>query len=205
MAEYIFDLPITDQDIEKLHIGDVLYINGTMFMARDEAHHRALEHAKEGKSFPLNAVGLGLFHCGPVVQQSPEGLWKVMAAGPTTSSRMNLFEPEFIEKFGIKLIVGKGGMDDRTLAALKKFKAVYTAFTGGAGVLAAMGINNSEMKEVHWLDLGTPEALWVFEAKKFGPLIVAMDSHGESLYSQVRQQAKNNILEIEKKLGVNLI
>ncbi|OLS23028.1 MAG: L(+)-tartrate dehydratase subunit beta [Candidatus Heimdallarchaeota archaeon LC_3] len=204
MVEYRLNLPLTDEDVEKLRTGDILYLNGEMFMGRDEAHERALEHAKEGKSFPINPKGLALFHCGPVVQQTAEGKWKVMAAGPTTSSRMNLFEPEFLEAFGIKVIIGKGGMDDRTLTALQKYKAVYTIFTGGAGVLAAKGIKNSTMKEVHWLDLGTPEALWVFEGENFGPLVVAMDSHGQSLLKKVRDQANANIKNIENRLGLSL-
>ena len=204
MAQHKLSLPLQEVDTLKLRVGDVIYVSGTLFMARDEAHHRALDLAKQGKSLPIPTEGLGVFHCGPVVKQSSSGIWKVMAAGPTTSSRMNIFEPEFIEKFGIRLVIGKGGMDDRTLEALRKFKAVYCAFTGGAGVLATRGIRNSEMKEVHWLDLGTPEALWVFEADSFGPLIVAMDAFGGSLYNQVREQARNNIKNIEKKLGLTL-
>lgn len=204
MTEYKLNLPLNDAEIEKLQIGDILYLNGLMFMGRDEAHERALEHAKEGKPFPIDPKGLALFHCGPVVQQTQEGKWIVKAAGPTTSSRMNLFEPEFLEAFGIKVIIGKGGMDDRTLAALQKHKAVYTTFTGGAGVLGAMGIKNSTMKEVHWLDLGTPEALWVFEGDNFGPLVVAMDSHGHSLLKNVREKAKENVKNIENRLGLSL-
>ena len=149
MAEYKLNLPLKDEDIEKLHAGDILYLNGTMFMGRDEAHERALEHHKEGKPFPIDAKGLALFHCGPVVQQQKDGKWKVMAAGPTTSSRMNLFEPEFIDAFGVKVVIGKGGMDDRTHEALKKHKAIFCTFTGGAGVLAAKGIKNNTMKKVH--------------------------------------------------------
>jgi len=204
MAEYTLNFPLKDEDITKLKIGDVIYVNGLMIMARDEAHHRALEFAKEGKSLPVDLVGNGLFHCGPVVMKNADGTWTVKAAGPTTSSRMNLFETEFIEQYKIKIIVGKGGMDKRTSEALQKHKAVYCAFTGGAGVIAAKGIKDSRMKDVHWLDLGTPEALWVFEAQKFGPLIVAMDSHGDSLYDNVRKQAAENIKVIEEQYAVKL-
>jgi fumarate hydratase subunit beta len=204
MAEYTLNFPLKDEDITKLKIGDVIYVNGLMIMARDEAHHRALEFAKEGKPLPVDLVGNGLFHCGPVVMKNPDETWTVKAAGPTTSSRMNLFESEFIEQFKIKIIVGKGGMDKRTSEALQKHKAVYCAFTGGAGVIAAKGIKDSKMKDVHWLDLGTPEALWVFEAQKFGPLIVAMDSHGDSLYDIVRKQAADNIKLIEEQYAVKL-
>ena len=204
MAEYTLNFPISDEDITKLKIGDVIYVNGLMVMARDEAHSRALEFAEEGKPLPVDLVGNGLFHCGPVVGKNDDGSWFVKAAGPTTSSRMNLFEAEFLEKFKVKVIVGKGGMDKRTGEALQKHKAVYCAFTGGAGVIAANGIKDNNMKEVHWLDLGTPEALWVFEAKKFGPLIVAMDIHGDSLYENVIKQAKENIKAIEQEYAVKL-
>ncbi len=204
MAEYTLTFPLKDNDVTKLKIGDTIYVNGLMVMARDEAHHRALEFAKEGKPLPVNLVGNGLFHCGPVVDKNEKGEWLVKAAGPTTSSRMNLFEAEFIEKYRIKIIVGKGGMDKRTGDALKKFKAVYCAFTGGAGVIAANGIKDNKMKDVHWLDLGTPEALWVFDAKKFGPLIVAMDVHGDSLYTNVMKQAQENIKSIEQKYDLKL-
>lgn len=204
MAEYNLTFPISDEDISKLKIGDVLYVNGTMAMARDEAHHRALEFANEDKPLPVDLFGNGLFHCGPVVEKTEQGEWLVKAAGPTTSSRMNLFETEFLERFNVKIIVGKGGMDKRTGDALQKHKAVYCAFTGGAGVIAANGIKDNKMKEVHWLDLGTPEALWVFEAKKFGPLIVAMDSHGDSLYRNVIAKAQENIKAIEEEYQVNL-
>ena len=204
MAEYTLNFPISDEDITKLKIGDVIYVNGLMVMARDEAHSRALEFAEEGKPLPVDLVGNGLFHCGPVVGKNDDGSWFVKAAGPTTSSRMNLFEAEFLEKFKVKVIVGKGGMDKRTGEALQKHKAVYCAFTGGAGVIAANGIKDNNMKEVHWLDLGTPEALWVFEAKKFGPLIVAMDTHGDSLYENVIKQAKENIKAIEQEYAVKL-
>lgn len=204
MAEYTLNFPLKKEDVTKLKIGDVVYVNGLMVMARDEAHHRALEYAKEGKPLPVDLVGNGLFHCGPVVEKNNQGEWLVKAAGPTTSSRMNLFETEFIEKYKIKLIVGKGGMDKRTGEALQKYKAVYCAFTGGAGVIAANGIKDNKMKDVHWLDLGTPEALWVFEAKNFGPLIVAMDTQGKSLYDNVRKKAQENIKEIEAQYSLKL-
>ena len=204
MAEYTLNFPVSDEDITKLKIGDVIYVNGLMVMGRDEAHSRALEFAEEGKDLPVNLEGNGLFHCGPVVHKTETNEWIVKAAGPTTSSRMNLFEAEFLEKFKIKIIVGKGGMDKRTGEALQKYKAVYCAFTGGAGVIAANGIKDNKMKEVHWLDLGTPEALWVFEAKRFGPLIVAMDAHGDSLYENVIKQAKENIKLIEQEYAVKL-
>jgi len=204
MTEYNLKFPLTDNDIKNLKIGDILYVSGPMIMARDEAHARSLEYAKENKKLPVETTGIGLFHCGPVVVKSGDD-WIVKAAGPTTSTRMNLFEPEFIEKYRVKVIIGKGGMDKRTSNALKKFKAVYCAFPGGAGVIASKGISDSKMKKLHWSDLGTPEALWEFTAEKFGPLIVAMDSHGDSLYDKIKEESLNNIKKIEKELGLELL
>lgn len=107
--------------------------------------------------------------------------WEVVSAGPTTSGRMEIFEDKFIEKFGINVIIGKGGMGEKTKNALQKNIGVYTSYTGGAGILAADKVE--EVLEVYWLEeLGMPEAVWVFKVKEFGPLIVAMDSHGKSLY-----------------------
>ncbi len=115
--------------------------------------------------------------------------WEALAAGPTTSARMDSLEARFLEKFGPKVIVGKGGMGARTKEALVKYKAVFTNYTGGAGALAAKLL--ARVREVHLLDeLGMAEAVWVFESDKFGPLIVTMDAHGRSLHDEVDEQTK---------------
>ncbi len=191
MAEYRFTTPISEEQVRKLQVGDIIYVTGKVALARDEAHKRALELAEKGESLPIDFREHVLYHAGPVVQKTSEGKWKIVAAGPTTSSRMELFEDEFIEKFKVRVIVGKGGMGDRTLAALQKYGAVYASFTGGCGALAATAIK--EVLDVHWLDLGTPEALWVLRVEDFGPLVVGMDSHGNSLYKTVQEEAKKNL------------
>lgn len=191
--------PLDDNEIRALKIGDVVYLNGEIFTARDEAHIRALEYLEEGKEQPVKLKDAAVFHCGPIMQKEGEK-WRLIAAGPTTSSRMNSLEPEFIEKFSIRAIIGKGGMSKPTLNAMKKFGCVYLAITGGAALLAAKGIKS--VKNVHWLDLGMPEALWVLEGENFGPLIVAMDSHGNSLYEQVEGDTKKNIVDVRRKLGL---
>jgi len=129
-----------------------------------------------------------VFHCGPIVRKKGD-TWEVIAAGPTTSSRMELFEYDFIKRFGTRLIIGKGGMGEKTVMACREFGAIYTAFTGGAAVLAAEAIKR--VKEVFWLEkLGMPEALWVFEVENFGPLTVTIDAHGNNLTEDVKQRAK---------------
>jgi len=199
MAEYHFTTPITKEDVQKLRIGDVIYITGTVFTARDEAHERALEMAEKGESMPINFEGLAVYHCGPVVRKVDDQ-WEIVAAGPTTSTRMDIFEEEFIKTFGVNVIIGKGGMGAKTVKAMQEYKAVYTAFVGGAAVVAAKGIKR--VKEVHWLDLGTPECLWVLEVENFGPLIVGIDTYGDSLFQNVADKAKQNLSKIGEFLGI---
>ncbi|HQM38411.1 MAG: fumarate hydratase C-terminal domain-containing protein [Candidatus Bipolaricaulis sp.] len=189
----VLTTPISEKDARALRAGDVIYVSGTMFTARDEAHKMMLERGS-----PLPVEGLALFHCGPVAQKV-EGRWQILAAGPTTSARMELFEADFLRKFKTRIIVGKGGMGDKTLAALGEVGAVYTHFTGGAGALAAKAVKR--VAAVHWLEeLGMPEAIWVMEVERFGPLVVAMDSHGKSLYKDLAVQVEANMKGIRARI-----
>ncbi len=190
--EYRLKLPVNEKDILKMKVGDVLYINGTVVTARDEAHKKAIELYDTGKKLPIDFSKVAIFHCGPIVRKNKE--WKVIAAGPTTSSRMEIFEYDFIKRFNTKIIIGKGGMGKKTTKACKEFKSIYAAFTGGAAVLAANAIKR--IKEVYWLELGMPEALWVFEVENFGPLIVTIDAYGNNLTEEIKEKAK----KIVKKL-----
>lgn len=199
MKEIKLSTPLDEKTIRALKIGDVVYLNGDIFTARDEAHVRALEFLEKGKELPAKLKDATIFHCGPIMQKKGKK-WHLIAAGPTTSSRMNSLEPVFIEKFGVRAIIGKGGMSKPTLDAMRNFGCVYLAITGGAALLAAKGIKN--VKDVHWLDMGMPEALWVLESENFGPLIVAMDAHGNSLYEKVADDTKRNITNVRIKLGL---
>ena len=200
MAEYHLTTPISKKDVEKLRIGDVITITGTVFTARDEAHERALEMAKKGEKMPIDFEGLAVYHAGPVVRKINEDEWEIVAAGPTTSTRMDIFEDEFIKTFKVPVVIGKGGMGERTVKAMKKHKAVYVQFVGGAALIASKGINR--VKEVHWLDLGTPECLWVLDVEKFGPLVVGIDTKGDSLFQIVADKAHKNLGKIGEFLGV---
>ncbi len=198
MATYKFDTPISEKEIRKLRVNDVIYITGTMITARDAAHRRALEFYKEGKELPINLQGLAVFHCGPIVKKEDDK-WIVVAAGPTTSTRMDLFEDEFLNNFKVRVVIGKGGMGKKTTEAMKEHGAVYGAFTGGAAVLAARAIKN--VKSVEWYDLGMPEAMWILEVEDFGPLTVAIDAHGNNLFQDVQKKVEDQRLKIYKKLG----
>ena len=199
MAVYKLKTPISEEDIRKLKVNDVLYVTGTIVTARDQAHRRALEFFKEGKTLPLNLEGLAVFHCGPVMSKQGDK-WIAVAAGPTTSTRMDIFEDEFIKNFKVRVVIGKGGMGKRTTDAMAKYGAVYGAFTGGAAILAAKAIKN--VRSVEWYDLGMPEAMWVFEAEEFGPLAVAIDSHGNNLFTDVAKTVEENKQRIYQKLGI---
>ena len=198
MAEYHINTPLNDETVSRLHTGDIIYLSGTVFTARDEAHIELLKH---GGIPGFDMTGLVLYHCGPVMKQV-DARWKIVSAGPTTSFRMETLEPKFLDRFDVKAIIGKGGMGPLTLEALRKHNAVYVSFTGGAGALAARGLG--EVKAVHYLEeLGMPEAVWVFDARDFGPLVVSMDAHGNSLYADVNKNTLKNLNRILKEKGLD--
>ena len=175
--------PLSESTVRSLKLGEEVLVEGRVHIGRDEVHIRALEMRDKGEEVPFDLRDGVLFHCGPISRK--EDGWKILAAGPTTSARMNALEPRFIREFGVRAIIGKGGMSRATLEAMRERGCVYLAFTGGAAVLAANGIMRVE--RVEWLDLGMPEALWVVEAEDLGPLVVAMDAHGRSLYREVEE------------------
>jgi fumarate hydratase subunit beta len=190
---------LSEEEVRSLTAGDEVSLSGPVYTARDEAHLRALEMHTRGKPLPFDLQGMALYHCGPIMSKDGEG-WKIVAAGPTTSSRMNSVEPAFIRAFGVRAVIGKGGMSKETVEAMKEIGCVYLAFTGGAAVIASQGI--AKVIGVDWLDLGMPEAVWHLEAHEFGPLIVAIDAHGRSLYDDVAAKVTANVDEIKKVLGL---
>jgi tartrate/fumarate subfamily iron-sulfur-dependent hydro-lyase beta chain len=176
--DYHVTLPVPSDVLKKLRVNDIIYVTGNIFTARDSAHMKM--RGMKLKDLPFDPSVMALYHCGPLMKKE-NGQWIAVSAGPTTSSRMEDFEDILLDHFGIRLIIGKGGMGERTRRALKKTRSVYAAFPGGAGVLAAEKITN--VSQVYWLEeLEMPEAVWILEVKEFGPLVVAMDSIGQSLY-----------------------
>jgi len=165
-----------------MRLGQTVFLNGPIITGRDEVHMRALA----GGDAPDCLKGAALYHCGPIMAKDGNG-WKVIAAGPTTSARMNSMAPEMIRRFGIRAVIGKGGMSDEVLEAMKEVGCVYLAAIGGAAVSLAECIRN--VKGAEWHDLGMAEAMWKFETERFGPLTVAMDAKGNSLYKEVKLKA----------------
>jgi fumarate hydratase subunit beta len=199
VAVFKLTTPISEENVRELKVNDTVYITGTIFTMRDGTHKRALKFIREGKILPIKTEGLAVFHCGPIVKRE-HGEWKVVAAGPTTSMRMESFEGELIKALGVRVVIGKAGMGPKTTEAMKSFGAVYGAFTGGVAVLAAKLVK--KVRGVEWLDLGMPEALWILEVENFGPLTVAIDSHGNNLYNEIMKQAERNKEKIYRKVGV---
>ena len=179
-------LPLNERDVKKLKLGQVLSVSGPMVTGRDELHIRALERAKEGGEIPKVLTGATLYHCGPIMRKDGD-TWIVLAAGPTTSARMNKLEPEFIKRFRIRAVIGKGGMSEEVAQAMKETGCVYLAATGGTAVTLA---DELRCVGVEWEDLGMAEAMWIFDANNFGPLVVAIDAKGNSIYDRVKENLK---------------
>lgn len=189
--EYHLTTPLSKSDVTQLSAGDIVYLTGTVFTARDEAHVRILEMEEKGEPLPFDLDGAVIYHCGPLMQQI-DNKWQTVAAGPTTSGRMSKMTPPLLEKFNIRALIGKGGMQNVSEAL--KNKCVYLTYTGGCAALAAESIRN--VSNVHWLDLGMPEAVWELDVIEFGPLIVGIDSKGCDLLSDVRKNAKKRFSKI---------
>lgn len=162
-----------EEDLTSLKAGDVISLSGNILTARDQAHKRLLE-----RGAPLDIEGAAIFHAGPIIKEENEE-YEMVAIGPTTSMRMNPYQSDVIA-MGPKIVIGKGGMDDTVREALKEHGAIYAVATGGCAALYVDAVEKIE--SVDWLDLGMPEAMWNLKVNDFGPLIVAMDSNGNSLF-----------------------
>ena len=187
--------PLRREDIADLDVGDVVHLSGTIFTARDMAHIRIMEYLREGKQLVEDLDGAAVFHAGPVVTKN-EGEWELVVIGPTTSMRMEPFSETLFGKLGVKALIGKGGMGEGTQEALRKYCGVYLLSAPGCAVVQSKAVRR--VLRVNWLDLGVPEAMWVLEVKEWGPLIVAMDSQGNSLFKEVRERALSRISDILK-------
>lgn len=185
MAEYRIRTPVSEDDVRRLKVGDIVYINGVVHSWRDRAYDHAFELLKKGERLPEDLKGCVHWHCGPITKKV-RGKWIVVSAGSTTSRRFDKVEPRAIREWGVKIIIGKGlGMGREVAEALKECGAVYLSAVGG--VASYYGKKVKEVKAVYWLELGMPEALWVFEVENLGPLEVSMDSYGGNLYNNVRR------------------
>ncbi len=177
--EIVITTPLTEETVRSLKVGDIILLNGAVHTGRDALHSYLVEHDS-----PVDLHGAALYHCGPVALKDAAGKWTIKAAGPTTSSREEPYQADVIRKFGIRAVIGKGGMGAKTLAAMKEYGAVYLNAIGGAAQYYAECIPSVE--GVDFLEFGIPEAMWHMTVKDFAA-IVTMDAHGNSLHADVEQ------------------
>jgi fumarate hydratase subunit beta len=210
MAAYDLTIPISEEEIRALHVGDTVRLFGVMATGRDAAHKYLIDtfirpSADAGQTAggvpeserPLYEElqrllrGGVIYHCGPVVRQRDDGRWEFVAAGPTTSIREEVYEPDVIAHFGLRGVIGKGGMGPGTLRACQEHGAVYFHAVGGAASLIADAVK--EVVAVHKKDeFGVPEAFWVIRVEGF-PVVVTMDSHGQSIHDRVEATSKASL------------
>jgi len=205
-------IPISEADIRALRVGDSVLLDGVMVTGRDAAHKYLVEKFVQSPGVPESEkeiyarlkellAGGGIYHCGPVVKKLPDpqgafgsGKWAFVAAGPTTSIREEPYQADVIGHFGLRFVIGKGGMAEKTLAGCQKYGAVYFHAIGGAGTLIAECVK--EVLTVYKKDeFGVPEAFWVVRVQDF-PCVVTMDAHGNSLHADVKAKSLARLAEL---------
>jgi fumarate hydratase, class I len=186
--EVVLEAPLTEAQMRSLKVGDVVLINGEMFTGRDAVHAHLMKNAP-----PVDLNGAVLYHCGPVMLKQGED-WFVKAAGPTTSIREEPYQAHVLKNYGVRAVIGKGGMGPKTLAALKDTGAVYLNGIGGAAQYYARSVE--KVLGVHLMEFGIPEAMWHLRVRNF-VAIVTMDSHGNSLHAEVEQESAGELAKMQ--------
>jgi L(+)-tartrate dehydratase beta subunit len=201
MAHYEFDMPVTEQQIRQVRVNDTVTLNKTLYGIRDATQIHMFDH---GRKTRFDLRGHAVVHTAPNVKwvgetkAAPSG-YESICIGTTTSARMERFTRPLMEQYGVRIIIGKGGLFAASQSAFKDIGGIYLAVVGGAAALETTWIE--QIEEVDLDDLN-PESLWKFRIKGFGPLLVAMDSHGGNLYTEVNKSARNNRAEVLAALGV---
>lgn len=190
MAE--LKLPVSEEHVRALKVGDFVELTGRMITGRDAAHTWLMKEFREDVApFLKDSV---IYHCGPVVAANEDGSYDFVAAGPTTSIREEPYQADVIGRYGLRGVIGKGGMGAKTLAGLGEHGAVYLHAVGGAAQILARAIPRVE--RVFMLEeFGVPEALWVIEVNRF-PVMVTMDSHGRSLHDEIEERSEAKLREL---------
>jgi fumarate hydratase class I len=185
--EKVLTTPLTEAQVRELHVGDLVLLNGRMVTGRDAVHGYLMKHDP-----PVDLRGAALYHCGPVVMKEGEK-WMMTAAGPTTSIREEPYEAEVIGRYGVRAVIGKGGMGAKTLDGCQRFGAVYLHAIGGAATLIGQSVK--EVLTVYKMEFGVPEAFWIIRVEDF-PAVVTMDSHGNSLHEQIKAASSARLAEL---------
>jgi len=189
MVELRLNLPEDNKRVADIRAGDVLFITGEIAIARDQAHKKLIE------TFVPELVGLPIFHCGPIARKVGQE-WKIVAGGPTTSTRMDALTPPILEKYRTKIVIGKGGLGETGKKGLAASGAVYCEFTGGASALAVSKIVGVKKRLLE--ELGPTELVWIWEVREFGPLLVTQDHKGNDIKKTVTNQAAQKLETLVK-------
>lgn len=190
MAVYHLSTPLKEEDIRQLKTGDVVYLTGHIFTARDMAHLKIRGLLEEKKALPKDFANAAIFHAGPVALKNADDSWRLNVIGPTTSIRMEPYA-DVVGQLGVRAVIGKGGMAQDTLTAAARYGYVYLQAAPGCAAKLAQGVE--KINDVTWFELGMPEAIWDLQAREFGPLVVGMDTHGSSIYADLRAAALEKI------------
>jgi L(+)-tartrate dehydratase beta subunit len=195
MAHYEFSTPITEADVRRLRVNDTVTLKGALFGIRDATQIHMFDR---GRKTRFDLRGHAVIHTAPNVKKTAAG-YEPICVGTTTSDRMERFTRPLMAQYGVRLVIGKGGLRSESLQAFKDLGGAYLAIIGGTAALETTWIEAIEDVD---LDDLNPESLWKFRVNGFGPLLVAMDSHGQSLYSQVKAAAQQKRADALKRLGV---
>jgi fumarate hydratase subunit beta len=196
-------VPITESQIRTLKVGDQVLLDGVIFTGRDAAHKYMMDSFIKGPCpesekalyamLKKELAGSVIYHCGPVVRKRADGKYEFVAAGPTTSIREEPYQADVFAHFGVRAVIGKGGMLNKTLQGCQKYGAVYLHAIGGAATLIAESCK--EVLDVYKLEFGVPEAFWKIRVEDF-PCVVTMDTHGQSLHDRVLSESQAKLKQL---------
>jgi L(+)-tartrate dehydratase beta subunit len=196
MAEYRFKTPLTESDIRQLRVGDSVILDGVIFGIRDANMIRVFD---EKSAPPVDWRGAALLHTAPNVRKVGPGKYEPISVGTTTSMRMDRFTEGLLRDYGVRAILGKGGLSAKSAEAMQKHGGCYLSVTGGAAAMETLQIE--EIEKAYWEDL-MPECIWQIRFKGLGPLTVGIDAHGGNLQAEVQAEAEQKTAEILRKMGV---
>jgi L(+)-tartrate dehydratase beta subunit len=196
MAEYRLVTPLSEAAVRQLRVGDSVLLDGVVYGVRDASMIRVFDRKVAP---PVDWRGAALLHTAPNVQQIGPGKYKPLSVGTTTSMRMDRFTEELLRDYGVRAILGKGGLSAQSAAAMAQYGACYLSVTGGAAALETLQIE--EIERVYWEDL-MPECLWQFRFRGLGPLTVGIDAHGGNLQLAVQTEAQRKIGDLLRQMGV---
>jgi len=195
MAEYRFKTPLTETEMRQLHTGDSVTLDGIVFGVRDANLIRVFD---QGVAPPVDWRGAALLHTAPNVRKIGPGKYEPLSVGTTTSMRMDRFTEALLRDHGVRAILGKGGLSQRSADLMKQYGACYLSVTGGAAAMETKQIE--EIEKAYWEDL-MPECIWQIRFKGLGPLTVGIDAHGGNLQLEVQALAQQKAQELLRKMG----